>query len=319
MKMIKKILAGACALAMAMSAIASLTVTASAAEVPTAYTAVTVDENAKTATVELRVKNIPTVLDDGFDDPAYITALGLQLDVSSYSTASIAGMSGRNFTAWKKSYFTDGKLAMGALVSNANPGYLSYGTAYTSLNAITANGATPAELTIFTVHDLPLSDDAIANGFSVEIKDFQLVLNNEYWGTSDAFEVLYKSANSTAAVEKATWTPSAPPVTETIPTATEATPVYDGTPANWQGTAATAIGGTYNGVMEGDTAVAYGVGLKGDGNAHTKVIWKVTAKGETKGHEMALDFGGEGTAKVGLAIQGLTAEDNADVSVAFGD
>lgn len=106
---------------------------------------------------------------------------------------------------------------------------------------------------------------------------------------------------------------------ETIPTATEATPVYDGTPANWQGTAATAIGGTYNGVMEGDTAVAYGVGLKGDGNAHTKVIWKVTAKGETKGHEMALNFGGEGTAKVGLAIQGLTAEDNADVSVAFGD
>lgn len=302
MKMIKKILAGACALAMAMSAIASLAVTASAAEVPTAYTAVTVDEAAKTATVEVRVKNIPTILDDGYDDPAYIASLGLQLDVSSYSTASIAGMSGRNFNTWKNSYFTDGKLAMGALVSSANPGYLSYGTAYTSLNAITANGATPAELTIFTVHDLPLSDDAIANGFSVEIKDFQLVLNNEYWGTSDAFEVIYKSANSTAAVEKATWTPSAPP-----------------TPSvSWT---ATAAGTDYTGEYDGSKAAAYTVELAGDGTTYNAITWKATKDGVTKGHVTALDqgLGGEGSFKFGIAIGGVATSELSDVQAAWGD
>lgn len=117
-----------------------------------------------------------------------------------------------------------------------------------------------------------------------------------------------------------------PTPTETIPTATEATPVSDGTLANWPANAATAtaIGGTYvSDTDPSDTAVAYGVGLKGAGDdvTRTKVIWKVVANGETKGHEMILNTGiaGAGTAKVGLAIQGLTADEVTSVQAAFGN
>ena len=58
MKLLKKALAGLCALTMAMTAVASFSVTASAAELPTLYPVITVDEEAGTATIELKVKNI---------------------------------------------------------------------------------------------------------------------------------------------------------------------------------------------------------------------------------------------------------------------
>lgn len=307
MKLVKKALAGLCALTMAMTAAASLAVTASAAELPTAYPVITVDEDAKTAQIEVRLKNMPTIAENEYSDPLYMTYVTLQVDVSSFSTETIAGMNARDFSSWKSAHYSS-TFASGfaPAVSAANPGYMSYTGLYNSGElAKNAGAAVESDMSLFTVSNIPLSDDALKNGFDVEIRGyndtngFQFVVKNEY---SDYLAEYKGNANfQTAASEKASWAPSTPP-----------TPTVD-----WS--TATQFGSDYHSDIDNSDAVAYTATLTGDGTEYDTVTWKVTpVEGAAKGCHASANIGGEGTYTIGLVIGDVTSDQITSVEAALG-
>ena len=308
MKLVKKALAGLCALTMAMTAAASLAVTASAAELPTLYPVITVDEEAKTADIELHVKNLPTEANNQFKDPLYIFGITAHVDVSSYSTEPTNGMDARTFITWKNNHYKAISPTMEGLNSTQKPGYFTIGGSYTSVTAAKSDGMliTSSDMLIGTIVDIPLTDDALKNGFTVGLAGvndkfgFNMTVVNELMDYSE--EYLASTSGSTGATENATWTPSTPPE-----------PTVDWSTATKYG--------DYHSDIDNSDAVAYTAELTGDGTVeYDKVTWKVTpADGSAaKGCYADVNIGGTGTYTIGLVIGDVTSDQITSVEAALG-
>lgn len=315
MTLLKKALASMSILAIAMTAFTAISV--SAADKPVIYPAVTVNEAAKTATVEVYAEGLPTTTDDEYHDQTYVAALALQIDVSSYSNTDISTL-GRNFSKWSEAHYTgfDSTVAA-ASASNANKGYLGVGGSYSSGSAMKASAATKVtegKFLLCTIKDIDLSDAALENGFTVDIAHeggnfANILLSNEYFGGEYEYQMPYKQGNGTdtLTVNSGSWAPSKPDPTPTTPEY-----VYNGKDTNWG--AATFVG-DYS--TADDKAIAVKAEVKPgqkvvDGalvdNTYTGLVWKaVKADGTAVGYEQdGLSITGNGTYVFGLAIDGVS-------------
>ena len=317
MSLLKKALAGVCSLMIAASAFTAFAVVASADEVkPVLYPVVTVDEAAKTAKVEVYVEGLPTVTPD--DDPTFVQSLAMQVDVSSYSNTSIAGLTGKKLNTWKKAHYTgfDATVA-GINSSTTNPGYLSVLGSYTGGSAMAASGTAgvKAKMLICTIADIDLTDDALKNGFTVKIANdgtnfANIVLNNEYFGTSDAYEMPYQSGNGfdTMTVNSASWKPE---------TTEDPKPdyVYDEkepSATKWKAADTDIAPKVYEGT-DGSKAVGAKATVNpgSDKNTYTGLVWKVVKKADNKAYTYTQDINITGAADFvyGLVIDGATEDD----------
>lgn len=315
MTLLKKALASMSILAIAMTAFTAISV--SAADKPVIYPAVTVNEAAKTATVEVYAEGLPTTTDDEYHDQTYVAALALQIDVSSYSNTDISTL-GRNFSKWSGAHYTgfDSTVAA-ASASNANKGYLGVGGSYSSGSAMKASAATKVtegKFLLCTIKDIDLSDAALENGFTVDIAHeggnfANILLSNEYFGGEYEYQMPYKQGNGTdtLTVNSGSWKPEKPGVEDTTPEY-----VYNGKDTKWG--AATYVD-TFTGTA-GDTAVAVkaevkpGHNAEGTPNAYTGLVWKATKADGTVGtFEHDASISGDATYVYGLIIKDATKND----------
>lgn len=317
MSLLKKALAGVCSLMIAASAFTAFAVVASADEVkPVLYPVVTVDEAAKTAKVEVYVEGLPTVTPD--DDPTFVQSLAMQVDVSSYSNTSIAGLTGKKLNTWKKAHYTgfDATVA-GINSSTANPGYLSVLGSYTGGSAMVASGtaAVKAKMLICTIADIDLTDDALKNGFTVNIANDEtnfvnIVLNNEYFGTSDAYEIPYKQGNGadTLTVNSASWKPATPEEPKPDYVYDEKNP----SATNWKAADTDVAPSVYEGT-DGSKAVGAKATVNpgSDKNTYTGLVWKVkSADGaKTYTYTQGVNITGAADFVYGIVINGATEGD----------
>lgn len=317
MSLLKKALAGVCSLMIAASAFTAFAVVASADEVkPVLYPVVTVDEAAKTAKVEVYVEGLPTVTPD--DDPTFVQSLAMQVDVSSYSNTSIAGLTGKKLNTWKKAHYTgfDATVA-GINSSTANPGYLSVLGSYTGGSAMVASGtaAVKAKMLICTIADIDLTDDALKNGFTVNIANDEtnfvnIVLNNEYFGTSDAYEIPYKQGNGadTLTVNSASWKPATPEEPKPDYVYDEKNP----SATNWKAADTDVAPSVYEGT-DGSKAVGAKATVNpgSDKNTYTGLVWKVVKKADNQAYTYTQNINITGAADFvyGIVINDATEND----------
>lgn len=301
MKIVKKLLTSFCALAIAATAMSSFAIMASAEGEVTAVPVITVDEEAKTVDIAMHVKNVPASVDGSAQ---YVTYAVVGIDVSSFSTVDLSTLGEDDYFDWEDAHFSNAFSTGSPIVGidSTAPGYFAYQLKFdTGTLARTAGADVVDDIVLFNLNDIPLSDDALANGFEVKLRGIDNALGfaigtakrGNYNNTS-----LYKCNTSvagapTAVLETATWAPEGGE--------------EDDNKVAFEGFTGTKEDGE---TPDGSVAVATSTTFTTKADAPSQINWTVTLKnGAGVGtYSSTVDTTGGAEFTLGMVINGLAAE-----------
>ena len=308
MKLVKKIFASACALAMAVTAISSLSVTAFAAGVPTLTGDISVNTEAKTADITVYVKDIPSDIYTASN--TYITSMGISIGVEGYSTIGAS-----EDDIWD--FLDAGKVTPAASAISTEPSVIA-STKKRSLYTSCANLAQAAAIAvnaekveILKITGLPLTDEAVKNGFTVDIagnddaKGAQIMVKRR---SNITGEWVGNATNNALSVVDPSWKPA---------TTEDPKPdyVYDEknpSATNWKAADTDVAPSVYEGT-DGSKAVGAKATVNpgSDKNTYTGLVWKVkSADGaKTYTYTQGVNITGAADFVYGIVINGATESD----------
>lgn len=308
MSLVKKFLTAVCSLTMAVTAISALSATAFADEVPTLTGDITVNEAAKTADISIYVKDIPSTVYSSSN--TFITSMTLPVTIEGYTSIDCSNEDNIwNFLDAGNATSNAGGASIepGSLASTGKKSITLTLTAAPIANGITLSGETAQ---LMTIKGLPLTDDAVKNGFTVDIAG-----NDDAKGS----QIIVKRRSSVVAEWKGNTTFDSLKVVDPSwkPEPVDPKPDYvyddkDPSATNWKAADTDVAPSVYEGT-DGSKAVGAKATVNpgSDKNTYTGLVWKVkSADGaKTYTYTQGVNITGAADFVYGIVINDATESD----------